>query len=145
MGTGVHACTLTGRNACPTSKEKTSLPGMQGTQQAIATASLIESAEFLSHLLRQITQPFAVVNRLGRFLLWNRAFEELTGYSSSEMPNLHPARLAGSEPGFEQNGWIEAVLLGGKPRVFTTQWRTRTEQPFPVELRCPPLDSPPTQ
>src|SRR3990172_10324075 len=100
---------------------ETSLPGMQGTQQAISTASLTESAEFLSHLLRQITQPYAVVNRLGRFLLWNRAFEELTGYSPSEMPKLQPSKLAGSEPGFEQEGWIEAVLQGGKPRVFTTQ------------------------
>ena len=121
------------------------MPGMQGTQQAVSTARLTESAEFLSHLLRQITQPYAVVNRLGRFLLWNRAFEELTGYSPSEMPRLHPSKLAISEPGFEQEGpqneWIEAVLQGGNPRVFTTQWRTRSQQPFPVELRCACLDS----
>ena len=114
----------------------------QGTKQAeTATDQLIASSELLTSLLRQITQPFAVFNHEERLVLWNPAFEELSGYSPGELMKLQPAELAHPRPAEAENA-PRQVLRSGQSRTLTTQWRTKQDQSFPVELCYMRLHSP---
>ncbi|MBI3894839.1 MAG: PAS domain S-box protein, partial [Acidobacteria bacterium] len=106
------------------------------------TASLVQSAEFLRSLIREIAQPFAVIDRQGRFLLWNRVLEGLTGYSPAELMERHSTVLFAPSEWETQWQVAEQALATRQPQTRTTQWQTRSSQQIPVELHYVPLESP---
>ncbi len=118
------------------------MSGATGATHSTSTAHLIASAEFLTTLLRQITQPFAVFDDAGRFLLWNPAFEELTGYSPEQLIELQPADLFAPRDRESAVRTLGQVLVTGEPQTRTTQWRSKNDLEVPVELRSVRLETP---
>ena len=97
------------------------LPSLQNANRSETTASLMASAEFLSGILREITQPFAVVDRRGRFVLWNRAFEKLSAYSPVEFLEIHASDLSASQDSETDHSVAEQVLQTGQTPTLPTQ------------------------
>ena len=143
--------------------ESSTATRLAGIPPGVSTASLIASPEFLAQVLREGTQPFAIVNRHGRFLLWNPSFEELSGYPPEELVEMQPADLFAAELGeAEQTALRQVFESGPDPSTSfpsttppsatlragragqkrTTRWRTKTDQEIPVELRYSRLESP---
>lgn len=104
--------------------------------------SPLAAPEFMVQVLRAITQPFAVANRAGRFLLCNSSFEQLAGYSSPELSKISPASLfATANPKADQAEMVQVLETGGS-RSGITRWRSRTGHEIPVEVRCTRLELP---
>jgi PAS domain S-box-containing protein len=99
------------------------------------------SADFLASILREITQPFVVVARDGTLVLWNRALEELSGYASAQLMEARLEDLPGPEREAERRAAAE-VLASGQPQVRVTEWRTKTGDAVPLELRSVRLEAP---
>jgi len=104
--------------------------------------SPLAAPEFMVQVLRAITQPFAVANRSGRFLLCNSSFEQLVGYSSPELAKISPASLFATENPEADQAEMVQVLESGGTRSGVTRWRSRTGQEIPVEVRCTRLELP---
>jgi PAS domain S-box-containing protein len=93
-------------------------------------------------LLSAISQPFALLNGNGKFVLSNPAFEQLTGYDGRELAAMSPAALFATEnPNADERALLEVLEAGGS-RTGTTVWRSPTSQEIPVELQCSRLEGP---
>src|SRR5688572_31488629 len=95
----------------------------------------------MAGILRQMRHAFVVLDGGGRFLLWNSAFEDLTGYTRQELAVVQPADL------FVEDAAAEVSALGetsepGRQLVRVTRWRSRAGLEIPVELRTVELNSP---
>jgi two-component system, cell cycle sensor histidine kinase and response regulator CckA len=117
-------------------------PNTSESSLALPPPGLLADSAFLVQLLRSITQPFAVLNQQGQFLLSNAAFEQLTGYSAREFAAMPPARLFATESPLGDEAALFEVLATGGSRVGETTWRSGAGQEFPVELRCSCLELP---
>ena len=112
------------------------------SRHGATTAGLLASPEFLVQLLRSITQPFALLNGQGEFLLSNLGFEQLSGYDPRELAAISPAGLFATEnPEADQAALLEVLATGGS-RTGATTWRSRAGQEIPVELRCSCIELP---
>ena len=118
------------------------LKTIHDTNRGEFTARLVHSVEFLRNLIREIAQPFAVIDRRGRFLLWNHAFEELSGYSPAELMEGQPSDLFAPQDWETQWQVAVQVLAKRQPQTRTTQWWTKDDRQIPVEVRSVPLESP---
>ncbi|MBI4458958.1 MAG: PAS domain S-box protein [Acidobacteria bacterium] len=118
------------------------LKTVQETHRSESTATLGESAEFLRGLIREIAQPFGITDLEGRYLLWNRPFEQLSGYSSAELMEGQVTDLFAREDWETQCLAAVKILPTAHSKVFATQWRTRGGGQIPVEVRAVALESP---
>ncbi|MBI2815485.1 MAG: response regulator [Acidobacteria bacterium] len=107
---------------------------------AAGARTLRSSASFLSAVLDQITQPFAVSDQHGRLILWNRALEVLCDYEPVDPARLTLANLIASEPELAPQG--VPALANGDAYTCTAKLRTRNGELIPVELRFAALNSP---
>jgi PAS domain S-box-containing protein len=123
-------------------KTSRTLPSTHSESGRAAPPGLTASAEFLTALLREMTQPFAVLERGGRMLLWNRALGELCGTSPAELMNVRPADLVPPEQAAAERLAIERVIETGEAQTRTTQWNSKDGREIPVEVRYARLDSP---
>lgn len=103
-------------------------------------ANLVRSPEFLGSLLQQITQPFMVADEHGTLLLWNYAFEELSGYDPPELVRMQTPDLMTAGADAEQA--IRPAPTAGESQAFIAELRTKHGQMIPVELRSVRLNSP---
>ncbi len=103
-------------------------------------ANLMRSPEFLRSLLEQITQPFTVADEHGGLLLWNHAFEELSGYAACELADMETPELILAEADAGQP--IHLAPAAGDEQTCTAELRTKDRQMIPVELRSVRLNSP---
>ena len=58
-----------------------------------AAEQVLKERDFRQHLIESIPGIFYLFDMEGHYLLWNRNFEILTGYSAGEMKSLHPLDL----------------------------------------------------
>ncbi len=58
------------------------------TERKIAEAELIDSQNMLEAILQNMPGLFIVLDEDGRYVKWNKASEELTGYSSEELQGM---------------------------------------------------------
>ncbi len=118
------------------------MPAFTSGTYTDSAAGLLTSADFLLGLLQQITQPFFLTDEHGSFLLWNRAFETLSGYSTAELVKMQSPQLIAPESESQSAVPVEPAGGVGEPRTWTTQLRQRAGDSIPVELRLVPLLSP---
>lgn len=118
------------------------LRSTQSAERGHSARSRIVSADFLAGILREITQPFWVVDREGKLALWNRALEELSGYSPAQLVEMRPEDLMGPEQGEAYQRTAEEVFETGQPQTRVSQWPARGKKEIPVELRAVRVESP---
>lgn len=63
------------------------------TARKEAEATLLREKNFSDTTIDSLPGVFYLFNEQGRFLRWNKNFEKVTEYSSSEMANIHPLDL----------------------------------------------------
>jgi PAS domain S-box-containing protein len=97
--------------------------GLQAAQRTVVAARPAITAELLAKVLREIEQPFLVTSEDGKLLLWNPAFEQLSGYSPAQLAEMILDDLATSP-------------RIGDSRTLTTELRSRAGTPIQLELRA---------
>lgn len=60
------------------------------TERKKAEQELIKEKELLNSIINSLPGIFYLFNQKGQFLLWNNNFENISGYSSEEIKNMHP-------------------------------------------------------
>ncbi len=60
------------------------------TERELAAARILQERDFRQHLIESIPGVFYLLDQDGRFLLWNRNFETVVGYTPEEMAAAHP-------------------------------------------------------
>ncbi|NJN97580.1 MAG: PAS domain S-box protein [Anaerolineales bacterium] len=89
---------------------------------------------FLNDLLKHSTQPISVANMQGRFVRFNRAFEQITGYQKEELLQLTYEQLT-PEPWHEIEAQHLANLLAtGQAARFEKEYCRKDGVVTPVEL-----------
>ena len=109
----------------PSAERVAGFTGSTASQRPVITA------EFLAGILREITQPFLLLARGGRLVLWNRALEEMCGYGSAQMMELGLPDLVGRQQAEEEIRIAGEVLRTGQPGTHVTEWRSRAGEPMP--------------
>jgi PAS domain S-box-containing protein len=91
--------------------------------------------EFLANILEHSAQPFAVGypdGRLGRF---NRAYEELTGYTAAELRTMDwSAQLTPPEWRGPEREYLEALRSSGRPVRYEKEYLRKDGSRVPIEL-----------
>ena len=102
------------------------------------------TAEFLAGVLREITQPFLVLAREGRLMLWNRALEDLTGIVPERLMGMDLSGLIGKQQAAEEMRILDEVLRTGMPSIRAAEWCAAgaTREAIPVEVRSVHVASP---
>ena len=89
------------------------------------TAKLEEENTFIEALINSLPGIFYVFNRFGKHIRWNRNFETVTGYSTSQVTELSPMDLfADPEDKKKAHAAIEEVFNNGNGSLeakFTTR------------------------
>jgi PAS domain S-box-containing protein len=106
------------------------------TERKRAAKRLQESERKYRRLLESITDAFAVVDMSGRIVEFNRAFQDMLGYSREELTRLTylditPARWHAKESRIV----AEEVLSLGHSGVYEKEYIHKDGSVFPVELR----------
>jgi PAS domain S-box-containing protein len=60
------------------------------TERKRVANQVLRERDFRQHLIESIPGVFYLFDQHGRFLLWNRNFEIVSGYSTAEMERAHP-------------------------------------------------------
>ena len=106
------------------------------------TSRWLASRDFLFELLQEISQPFTISNSHGRMLLWNRALEEMSGYSSADLRDMQVQELISEEtPGPSRSHPFSTLQDQGSPSS-AAQLHTKDGQTIPVELSSVRLEFP---
>ena len=102
---------------------------------AAAASRRAITAEFLTKILRELTQPFLLASAEGRPLLWNPALEELTGYRPGQLLELTLADLV--QPQDREAALLSAhkALQHAEPQSVSCAWQNRAGDAVPVEMR----------
>jgi PAS domain S-box-containing protein len=108
------------------------------TSRKVAELALVESrarADMLAMLLDDSSQPFMVGSPEGRFLLFNRAFEELTGRSASELGALKwPDDVTSAETLPLEKAALARIDATGEPQRFEKEFVRPDGVRVPVEV-----------
>jgi PAS domain S-box-containing protein len=103
-------------------------------QEQVLRETRLEN-EFLANLLEHASQPFAVGypdGRLGRF---NRAYEQLTGYSAAELRTLDwSVALTPPEWRERENQHLETLHRTGQPVRYEKEYVRKDGARVPIEL-----------
>ncbi len=67
------------------------------TEQERAAAGIRRERDFRQHLIESIPGIFYLFDADGRYLMWNRNHERLTGYAADEMRERHPRDFIAAE------------------------------------------------
>lgn len=116
--------------------ESQQLVGIYGAVQDITDRKHMEEAilkerDFSDAMLNSLPGAFYLYDRSGKFLRWNRNFEVVSGYSASEIAQMHPLDFFVGEERDLVARRIQQVFESGESQVeadFTT--KTRDHIPF---------------
>jgi PAS domain S-box-containing protein len=105
------------------------------TKRKQAEAALRASEEKYRRLHESMMDAFVAVDMSGHFLEWNRAYEEMLGYSTEELrglsyPEVTPERWHEMEKELVR----DKLLPTGFSGVYEKEYRRRDGTVFPVEL-----------
>ena len=84
------------------------------TDQMRMQAAVLKEKDFSEAMLNSLPGVFYFYDRAGKFLRWNKNFEELTGYTSEEMAQKHPLDFFEGEEKEYIAERIERVFADGK-------------------------------
>ena len=101
------------------------------TERKRAAEQILQERDFRQHLIESIPGVFYLFDQDGRFLLWNRNFETVVGYTAEEMATAHPLDFfEGSDRELVAQR-IGAVFAGGSASVEAQfKSRTRGKRPY---------------
>lgn len=117
------------------------MPSTPSADRALASRRPPITAEFLAAILREITQPFLVVDRGGSLVIWNQALEELSGHPSAAIVQMSLPDLLGGDLA-EVSRVIEQVIATGQPLAWGFEWPSRPGESIPVEVHAVRIASP---
>ena len=89
---------------------------------------------FLNDLVEQSTQAMAVVELEGRLVWFNRAFEQLTGYSADELRNMTYQQLTPESWHEFEAQQISKLLATGQQVRYKKEYRRKNGMLIPLEL-----------
>ena len=89
---------------------------------------------FLNDLVEQSTQAMAVVELEGRLVWFNRAFEQLTGYSADELRNMTYQQLTPESWHEFEAQQISKLLATGQQVRYKKEYRRKNGMLVPLEL-----------
>lgn len=89
---------------------------------------------FLNDLVTQTTQPMSVADLQGQFVRFNRAFEQLTGYSAAELYHLTYQQLTPTRWHDMEVELIAQLMATGQAVRFEKEYRRKDGVLIPVEL-----------
>jgi PAS domain S-box-containing protein len=113
----------------------------EGTQEDITDKKLAEKALSESEgkyrsLYESMTDAFVTVDIKGHLKEWNKAFEDMIGYSGEELRRMSYRDLTPQKwHSFEENIVKNQVLTRGSSDVYEKEYRRKDGTIFPVELR----------
>ncbi len=91
--------------------------------------------EFLANVLERSSQPFAIGYPDGRLGLFNRAFEELTGYTAEELRSKDwSTKLTPPEWRELERQKLEELHLTGQPVRYEKEYLRKDGSRVPIEL-----------
>jgi len=100
------------------------------TDQIRMQEAVLKEKEFSEAMLDSLPGVFYFYDRNGKFLRWNRNFEELTGYTSEEMAEKHPLDFFEGEEKEYIAERIERVFAEGKSDA-EANFVTKDHEVFP--------------
>ncbi len=80
---------------------------MDITERKEAEREIIEAKELADKLISSLPGVFYFYDETGKFILWNRKLEEVTGYSADEIAAIHPTQLF--EEGADRDYIVERI------------------------------------
>jgi diguanylate cyclase (GGDEF)-like protein/PAS domain S-box-containing protein len=117
---------------------KTAVLGSVRDQSELQKASeaLARSERRYRELYDNLRDGFAVVNLKGKLMLWNRAFQEMLGYSEKELRKLSYDDITPKKwHGLEAKIIKEQVAMKGHSDFYEKEYIRKDGSVFPVTLR----------
>jgi PAS domain S-box-containing protein len=106
------------------------------TELRKTSEALERSERRYRELYDNLRDGFAVVNLKGQIVLWNRAFQEMLGYSEKELRKLSYGDITPERwRGLEEKIIKEQVLLRGHSDFYEKEYIRKDGSVFPVTLR----------
>jgi PAS domain S-box-containing protein len=105
-------------------------------EQLVAETALQESEEKYRQLYDSMMDAYAVMSMEGKFLRWNKSFENMLGYESEKIPLLTSFDVTPERwHNLERKIIDEQVLVKGYSEVYEKEFCGKNGNVFPVELR----------
>lgn len=101
-----------------------------------AEKSVRESERRYRQLAERSLDGFARVDLRGRVVEWNRAFQEMLGYSDEEMPRLNYRDLTPERWHALEHEMVSRTLAEGYSPLWQEEYVRKDGTVFPVELRA---------
>ncbi len=104
--------------------------------QLVAESALQESEEKYRQLYDSMMDAFAVMSMDGKFIQWNKSFENMLGYDANEIPNLSLYDITPKRWHSVENKIInEQVIVQGYSEVYEKEFSRKNKNILPVEVR----------
>ncbi|RYY62239.1 MAG: PAS domain S-box protein [Chitinophagaceae bacterium] len=84
------------------------------SQQKAAENSVAEANTMADKLIDSLPGVFYFYDEQGRFIKWNKQFEEVTGYSAAEVANMHPLQFFAAKDHAYMISRIQDVFTNGE-------------------------------
>ncbi len=106
------------------------------TEQVEVYRAIEQEKELNEDVIQMLPNVFFIFNKEGKFLLWNQAFEKISGYLSSEINDMHPLDFFPEKVKHLVQKQIDAVFdTGFKQAELPLLSRTGFELPFNFTAR----------
>ncbi|MEW5745068.1 MAG: EAL domain-containing protein [Nitrospirota bacterium] len=94
-----------------------------------------EHASFFADALENSSQPFASICPDGTFMIFNKAFVDLTGYSTEELRSMTMMDLTPPEWHGHEARILEELHRTGQPQLFQKEYIRKDGTRIPLELK----------
>jgi PAS domain S-box-containing protein len=100
----------------------------------VALKRTADELRFLNDLIEQTTQPVAVADFDGRLVRFNRAYEQLTGYSAEELYRMTYQQLTPEYWLEFEKQQVARLMAEGQPVRYEKEYRRKDGTLVPLEL-----------
>jgi len=105
------------------------------TERLLAEKKTLEAKLFMENVFETARDGIYVTDSLGRTIMVNQAFSDITGYTQSELIGIEPASLLPDEADIAVTRQaIDAMSNRDDMSLFETKWQRRDGTIFPVEV-----------
>lgn len=105
------------------------------TERRIAEQQTLEAKLFMENIVETARDGIYVTDGMGRTVLVNQAFSDMTGYTQSELIGINPASLLPDDADIVMNEQImDAMSDRDDMSLFETKWQRKDGTIFPVEV-----------